>query len=262
MKKTFTLALFLGFLTLVQAQVPEIDMVFVKGGNYLMGCTTEQNQDCQVDEKPTHAIQLSDYYISKYEVTQKLWREVMGNNTSKVLGDSLPVTGISWYEARDFTIKLSKMTGQKYRLPTEAEWEYAARGGNQSRHYKFSGSDDIAEVAWFKKNSDNNLHPVGLLKPNELGLYDMSGNVYEWCLDTYTLYENATETFSFIGDGQVATKAIVNPIVDDLSSDVKVCRGGCITSFSDVCRVSARSKYTKIQQPTNVGLRLVQEVTK
>ncbi len=226
------------------AQLPTIELVYVQGGEFMMGCT-DSHADCSRNEAPAHPVQLNDFYIAKYEVTQALWMAVMGGkNPSKVTGDSLPVTRVSWYEAQTFIAKLNQLTGRKYRLPTEAEWEYAARGGRLSHNYRFSGSNDLEEVAWCKKNSGNKPHAVGTRKPNELGIYDMSGNVYEWCSDGFDLYEwNSAET-------------LVNPTGYNLS-ETKVYRGGCMTSYWDVCRVSARSQSIPNSPFNYIGFRLV-----
>ena len=230
--------------TTVYAQVPTIEMVYVQGGEFLMGCT-DKHSDCSINEAPAHPVKLDGFHIAKYEVTQELWMAVMGGkNPSKVIGDSLPVTGVSWYDAQTFIGKLNQRTGKKYRLPTEAEWEYAARGGNLSKNYRFSGSNTLEDVAWCKKNSDNVPHAVGTKQPNELGIYDMSGNVYEWCSDGFDFYEaNYYET-------------VENPEGYNLS-ETKVYRGGCMTSYWDVCRVSARSQSIPNSQFNYVGFRLV-----
>lgn len=172
-----------------------IKMVRIKGGTFSMGCTSEQGSDCEDDEKPSHRVTVSDFYISRYEVTQKEWRDVMGSNPSyfENCGDC-PVEQVSWNDIHEFLRKLNAKTGKNYRLPTEAEWEYAARGGNLSRGYKYAGSNSVDEVAWYTSNSGSKTHPVGEKKPNELGLYDMSGNVDEWCQDWYGNYSFSTQT--------------------------------------------------------------------
>ena len=180
----------------------DIVMVYVMGGTFLMGCTPEQKNDCDDKECPAHEVTLSDFYIGKYEVTQREWRLVMGTN---IRGELKPATGmeaplsgkkddhpmyyVSWEDAQKFIERLNDKTGRNYRLPTEAEWEYAARGGNQSRGYRYSGGDNAGEVAWYGDNSRSMTHPVGTKKANELGIYDMSGNVNEWVSDWYGNYD-------------------------------------------------------------------------
>lgn len=178
-----------------QVNLPEIAMVWVPGGTFTMGATSEQGSDAESDEKPAHSVTLGGYYIGKYEVTQKLWKAVMGSNPSHFKGDNLPVEQVSWNDVQAFIRELNQMTGKSYRLPTEAEWEYAARGGGNSRGYKYSGSDNIGSVAWYDVNSGNTTHPVGSKSPNELGIYDMSGNVCEWCQDWYgsSYYSNSPQ---------------------------------------------------------------------
>ena len=170
-----------------------IEMVFVEGGTFTMGCTEEKSECCP-DESPAHKVKLSSYYISKYLVTQELWLEVMKNNPSKCKGENLPVEYVNWYDVQDFIKKLNQLTGKLYRLPTEAEWEFAARGGNKSKGYKYSGSNNINDVAWNDVNSKYTTFPVGLKQPNELGIYDMSGNVGEWCNDWYGNYSVTPKT--------------------------------------------------------------------
>ena len=176
------------------AQILNIEMVFVQGGTFTMGCTSEQGSDCNNDEKPAHKVTVSDFYIGKYEVTQAQWQVVMGNNPSQFKGDNLPVDSVNWFDVQEFIKCLNARTGKQYRLPTEAEWEFAARGGKSSRGYKYSGSNNISDVAWFDENSGKKPHPVGTKSPNELGLYDMSGNVWEWCSDWYGFYDNIMQT--------------------------------------------------------------------
>ncbi len=168
-----------------------IKMVFVKGGEFLMGSS---NKEGESDEHPKHKVYVDSFWIGKYEVTQKIWKEIMGNNPSYFKGDNLPVEKVSWNDVQKFIKKLNEKTGLNFRLPTEAEWEYACRGGRLSKGYKLSGSNNVDEVGWYWKNSGKKTHPIGLKKPNELGLYDMSGNVFEWCSDWYdgNYYSNSS----------------------------------------------------------------------
>lgn len=161
------------------------NMVYVEGGTFTMGATAEQGSDALDDEKPAHKVTLSSFSIGKYEVTQEEWVVVMGSNPSEFKGAKRPVEQVSWDDCQKFIFRLNVMTGKHFRLPTEAEWEYAARGGNRSRGYKYSGSDNIDSVAWYNDNNGYTTHPVGQKQANELGVYDMSGNVYEWCQDRY-----------------------------------------------------------------------------
>ena len=154
-----------------------IDMVKVEAGTFMMGATSEM-ENSESWEQPVHKVTLTnDYYMGKYEVTQALWQVVMGSNPSYFKGDNLPVEVVSWDTCQVFINKLNSMTGRKFRLPTEAEWEYAARGGKKSRGYQYSGSNNISDVAWYNENSESKTHPVGMKLANELGLYDMTGNV-------------------------------------------------------------------------------------
>ena len=163
-------------------------MAKVVAGTFTMGATSEQ-QYPDSDEKPIHQVTLTNnYYIGKTEVTQALWKAVMGSNPSYFKGDNKPVEQVSWNDCQEFISRLNAATGKNFRLPTEAEWEFAARGGNNSRHYKYSGSNTLNDVGWYSDNSSNTTHDVATKRPNELELYDMSGNVLEWCSDWYSSY--------------------------------------------------------------------------
>ena len=220
--------------------LPEIEMVYVPGGMFTMGATSEQESDAYDDEKPAHSVTLSGYYIGKYEVTQAQWKAVMGSNPSHFKGDNLPVELVSWDDVQTFIKKLNQMTGKSYRLPTEAEWEYAARGGSNSSGYKYSGSDNIHSVAWYSVNSDDTTHPVGRNTPNELGIYDMSGNVYEWCHDWSGSYSSASQR---------------NP-QGPASGSFHVYRGGGWSHYDRDCRVSRRSYGKPDSRFDYLGFRL------
>ena len=172
-----------------------IVMVRVEGGNFIMGCQSGRDRYCNDDEKPAHRVQLDSFEIGKYEVTQALWQAVMGENPSKFEGCAeCPVEMVSWDDVQTFLAKLNALTGQQYRLPTEAEWEYAARGGRHSRDYEYAGSNDAGAVGWYGDNSGDKTHPVGRKRANELGLHDMSGNVEEWVQDCWNDgYEGAPD---------------------------------------------------------------------
>ena len=217
------------------------DMVYVEGGSFDMGATSEQGSDADSDEKPVHSVTLSGYYIGKCEVTQELWEAVMGSNPSYFKGAQNPVESVSWNDCQNFIKKLNSLTGRTFRLPTEAEWEYAARGGNKSLHYKYSGSDNIDEVAWYNNNSGRSTHAVGTKSPNELGIYDMSGNVWEWCSDWYGGYSAGAQT---------------NP-QGPSSGSYRVLRGGSWINYAGNCRVSIRSYDDPGNSNINFGLRLV-----
>ena len=217
------------------------EMVYVEGGTFTMGGTAEQGSDAEDDEYPTHRVTLSSYYIGKYEVTQALWNTVMGKNPSSHKGGNLPVEHVSWDDCQEFIRKLNVRTGKKFRLPTEAEWEYAARGGNKSKGYKYSGSNDIDTVAWYEGNSKYKSHKVGEKRPNELGLYDMSGNVAEWCQDWFGSYAGGTFT---------------NPLGPDYGS-YRVSRGSNCFASGFSCRVSCRRCFSSILRGGGCGLRLV-----
>lgn len=218
-----------------RSNLPEIEMVYVKGGTFTMGATPEQGNDAMDDEKPAHKVTLDSYYIGKYEVTNELWKAVMGGTIVSREGakDNEPVVFVSWYDIQRFLRKLNAMTGKNYRLPTEAEWEFAARGGNASRGYKYAGSNIRNEVMWYW----DNIHEVGTKSPNELGIYDMSGNVEEWCQDCYGDYSSLSQ---------------LNPKGPNSGSE-RVARSG--SNFLN-CRVSLRFSRTPDSRHNDLGFRL------
>ena len=221
-----------------------MDLVYVEGGTFSMGATEEQGDDAFYFyyEKPVHSVTLDGFYMGKYEVTQAQWKAVMGTAPSYFKGDNLPVEQVSWNEAVQFCEKLSQMTGKTYRLPTEAEWEYAARGGNKSQHYKYAGGNDIDEVAWYDRNSGDMSHPVGIKKANELGIYDMSGNVWEWCSDWF-------EENYYIYSPTVNPQGPVNGYR-------RVSRGGSRSNSAVYCRVSFRIGDTPSNRYDFLGFRV------
>ena len=218
------------------------NMVYVQGGTFIMGATSEQGSDADSDENPIHQVTLSSFSIGRYEVTQEEWPTVMGSNPSNFKGVKRPVDNVSWNDCQEFIRKLNAMTGRRFRLPTEAEWEYAARGENRSQGYKYSGSNNLNSVAWYADNSGNTTHDVGLKSPNELGIYDMSGNVWEWCSDWYGNYSSSSQT---------------NP-TGSYSGSIRVSRGGSWYSDARYCRVSTRSNFTPDRRYISLGLRLAQ----
>ena len=214
-------------------------MMPVEGGTFQMGGTAEQGSDAYNSEKPAHSVTLSSYSIGQTEVTQALWQAVMGSNPPYNKGDNLPVVYVSWNDCQKFITKLNRLTGQKFRLPTEAEWEYAARGGKLSKGYKYSGSNTLADVAWYKDNSSET-HPVATKLPNELGLYDMSGNVFEWCQDW---------------DGSYSSSAQSNPMGPS-SGSYRVYRGGSWDCIAVNCRVPRRGSFPPSSSLNYIGFRL------
>jgi formylglycine-generating enzyme required for sulfatase activity len=215
----------------------EPEMVFVKGGTFQMGSNSGE-----LDERPVHWVELSDYRISKHEVTQAQWKAVMGENPSMFDGcDNCPVEQVSWNDVQGFISKLNYKTGERYRLPTEAEWEYAAKGGKNSKRFFASGSDNLADVAWYVDNSEGKTHVVGTKQPNELGIYDMTGNVSEWCLDWYAAYRTYVPS---------------NP-AGGPSGQFRTLRGGSWTLGAYDCRTAARFKFYPDFRSKILGFRLV-----
>ncbi|MDW8420154.1 MAG: formylglycine-generating enzyme family protein, partial [Chitinophagales bacterium] len=233
------------------------DMVFVQGGTFTMGCTAEQGSDCYDDEKPAHRVKVSSFKIGKYEVTQAQWRAVMGSDPPGLYNtgcDQCPVEGVSYYDiVNSFIPKLNSITGQSFRLPTEAEWEYAARGGSQSRGYKYSGSNILDDVGWYFSNyesgntygSEKTTRPVGSKQPNELGIYDMSGNVWEWCSDWY-------------GQSYYNNSPAENPR-GPASGEFRVVRGGSWYINPSYCRVALRLRCSPGYCNYYYGFRIAQD---
>ena len=230
------------------------NMIKVEGGTFKMGAQSTDpngvNYDSEAwgEEQPVHSVTLDDYYIGETEVTQELWEAVMGANPSLFKGSIKPVECVSWNGCQEFIEKLNQLTGKRFRLPTEAEWEYAARGGNKSRGYKYAGSNTIGDVAWYEDNAyyvgesspAYGTHPVGTKSPNELGLYDMSGNVREWCSDWGGEYSSSSQT---------------NPM-GPTSGSYRVLRGGSWYDYAQGCRVSYRYDYSPGDRFGHNGFRL------
>lgn len=213
--------------------------VYVAPGTFTMGTTSEQeNPD---SDETAHQVTLTNgYYIGQTEVTQALWKAVMGSNPSHFKGDNLPVESVSWNDCQDFIARLNDMTGQRFRLPTEAEWEYAARGGNQSRGTQYSGAYSIDNCAWYTSNSGSKTHPVATKQANELGIYDMSGNVCEWCSDIYGPYS----------EGEVTDPTGAE------TGDLIVNRGGGFKAVGG-CRTAYRNYIGSTLRECDLGIRLV-----
>lgn len=224
---------------IIQAKGVEFKMIKVDGGTFDMG--SENSND---DEKPVHKVTLSDYYIAETPVTQELWCAIMEKNPSYFKNVDFPVERVSWDDCIEFIKELNLITGAELRLPTEAEWEYAARGGKYGKGCLYSGNDDINQVAWWAENSENTTHVVKTKLPNELGVYDMSGNVWEWCNDNFALYVN---------------ESVTNP-QGPIKETYKVQRGGCwdgqLFANKDSCKVTYRSSDLKTYSSKRIGLRL------
>ncbi len=210
------------------------DMVRVDGGSYVMG--SQYGHD---NERPAHIEYVKTFYICKTEVTQALWVAVMGNNPSHFQGDNLPVEQLSWYDCLEFIVRLNRITGRNFRLPTEVEWEYAARGGNKSEGYIFSGGNDLDKVGWYYENADEKTHPVGSKQSNELGIYDMSGNVWEWTSDLLSSDYNSPR--------------------DMYPNSRHVTRGGGHNTDSDKCRSTYRRSSANNHHYEFQGIRIVLE---
>ena len=223
------------------------EMVSIPGGSFRMGCTREQ-RECYGDENPVHEVQVRAFEIGRYEVTQAVWAAVMGENPSRFSDCAqCPVENVDWDDIQVFLKRLNEQTGSQYRLPTEAEWEYAARGGQQSRGYQYAGSNDLDAVAWYEGNSGDKTHPVGQKEPNELGVYDMSGNVWEWVQDCWNdSYRGAPS------DGRAWESG---------DCSVRVLRGGSWSSAPRNLRSADRSGDPSGDRYGDVGVRLARTLT-
>ena len=242
------------------SKLEPLDMVFVEGGSFQMG---DSFGDGDISEKPVHEVVLSDFYISKTEITQKEWIEITSNNPAKYWADEQPVESISWRDAVNYCNSRSLLEGltpcytavggkttcdfsaNGYRLPTEAEWEYAARGGKANKNFKYSGSADINVVAWYDKNSSNITHPVAQKQPNDLGIYDMCGNVWEYCWDYY--------------DENYYSQSLQQYPTGPEQGDERVMRGGAWSDDAYFNRIFFRNHYKENARGTNVGLRVVRK---
>lgn len=228
-------------------------MIYVEGGSFTMGCTSEQGGDCDSDESPSRYVTVNSFYMGMLEVTQSQWEKVMGTSVyqqknkanpdwpMRGTGADYPMYYVSWEEAREFCRRLSQQTGKTYRLPTEAEWEYAARGGKKNESTKYSGSNYLGSVAWYSDNSNNSAHPCGTKQANALGIYDMSGNVWEWCEDwfgNYVSYDTNNPKGATMGR-------------------YRVLRGGGWSSYASYYRVANRSGDSPDNRDDNRGFRVV-----
>jgi len=226
----------------------KFEMVYVEGGTFQMGYNASRDgeyADYLASSKPLHTVNLDGFWIAKTEVTQAQWKAVMENNPSHFKGDNLPVENVSWNDCQEYIKKLNAKTAKKYRLPTESQWEYAARGGNKSKNFKYSGSNNIDEVVWNITNSGAKTHDVGSKRANELGLYDMSGNVWEWCIDGYD--KNFYETVE---------ANMKNPINNRIKERF-VWRGASWNNYSSYSRIAVRNYDDITFKSNNGGFRFV-----
>ena len=240
---------------IITPPLPDLDLCPVKGGEYLMGDDNRQDDD----EKPAPPVRVSGFYMGKFPVTQQLWQAVMGSNPSKFKGERRPVETVSWEDAQTFLDKLNARAevqdfirqldppGAKFRLPTEAEWEFAARGGIYSQGYTYAGSDRLKQVGWYVENSNDQTHEVGQLLANELGLHDMSGNVWEWCQDWFS--DKYYEECHKLG-------VMENPQGPETGS-FRVLRGGSSFNSPVACRSVDRNSRGPEDRDGNIGFRLV-----
>lgn len=235
----------------VEVNGVDVELVYVAPATFQMGATTEQEGFDAHTERPIHTVTLTKgYWVGKTEVTQQLWQAVMGTNPSSAKeyegkkNDMLPVCDVTWMDCKKFCEKLSALTGKKFRLPTEAEWEYAARGAGKTFGIQYSGSKYLENVACFRGNSNGYLHPVALFMPNELDIRDMNGNVSEWVMDNFEVYKDL---------------AMTDPCIFTADTLSHVARGGNFTSTTTQCRTSSRENYDFDVKSVVIGLRIVME---
>lgn len=217
-----------------------LNMIWIEGGSFQMGSLTDRKSKSDANVRQNQSVTLSGYFIGETEVTQAFWTTVMESNPSINVEEDKPVDNVSWDDCQEFIRKLNQMTGKNFRLPTEAEWEFAARGGNNGDKWLYSGSNDIDDVAWYVRNSKDNTSPVKSKRSNSLGLYDMSGNVFEWCSDWYGDYEDGVQT---------------NP-QGPTSGKGRIIRGGSFMSFNEDCTVTNRTYGGSDKSSRSVGFRL------
>lgn len=232
------------FLTCCSYTEYPVEMIHVKGGSFFMG---SEDVDADRDEMPVHEVQLKDFYIGKYEVTQAQWKNIMGKNPSYFRGDNLPVECVSFNDVQKFIKKLNSKTGEHYRLPTEAEWEYAAKGGYLNKNHTYSGSDKLQEIAWYVENSDSSTHVCGNKLPNELGIYDMCGNVHEWCSNQY-------DSLNYVYPHKILEK--------HTKYTKYVFRGGSWISKDRYCRIANRNHNFGNIRNFSLGFRLAKNSDK
>ena len=245
MKLLHTLSFLSATILLSSCSVGDMmDMVLVKGGTFYMGST---ESDADPDERVLRLVTVGDFYIGRYEVTQSEWVSIMNKNPSVFKNDDNPVECVSWEDAQLFVERLNKRTGRHFRLPTIEEWEYAAQGGMTNVKHRYSGSDSISAVGWMVDNSAGTTHRVGLLRPNSLGLYDMTGNVHEWCDGEYDSTYYAIDTAM---NNKFAFK------------DIRMFKGGSWSSFTKHCRISNINYDSREMRNFTIGLRLAETKTK
>jgi len=226
------------------AKAIEAKMVKVDGGTFTMGCFNPQDTECYFWERPRHTVTINTFYVSKFDVTQREWKALMGTTPAGKYCADCPVVNITWFEAEQFIDKLNQISGKNYRLPTEAEWEYTAKGGNKGHGYKYAGSDDANKVAWYDSIISREVHPVGQKAPNELGIFDMSGDVWQWCSDWFNekYYSNSPSN---------------NPTGPSTATKDRSLRGGSWWGPRRDCRVANRDKYPPDSKDDDVGFRVV-----